>query len=70
MMLLKKIQQIKNLGSLAGKLVCVLCKVINMLTDLKMLSMKYNIEDNLYYGDGLDKIYMEIEEWHDDFQAV
>ena len=63
MMLSKKLQQIKNLDSLAGKskdsekLVCGLSKVINMLTDLKMLAEKHNIEDNLYYGDGLEKIY-------------
>ena len=63
-MLSKKLQKLNNidLGKTynAEKLTTGLCKLINMLRDLMKLALDHKIEEHLYYGDGLVKVYQLI----------
>ena len=43
------------------KVVEMLSKMINVMKDLMKLSKRHHIENELYYGDGLNRIYREMD---------
>ena len=63
MLLSKKIACLDKQESLSKtkepeKIVAGLCKLTNTIRDLMSLATKHHIEMNLFYGDGLERIYM------------
>lgn len=61
-MLSKKLQQLSNLDDVkrtnnSEKLTAGLAKIINMLHDISKLAKDHNVEEYLYYGDTLAKVY-------------
>ena len=61
---LGELDKFDNLGKIKGdeKIAHTLSKVINMMTELSTLAEKYNLENKLYVGGGLEKIYSLIGE--------
>ena len=65
-MLSKKLSEIdaslKPKGSNAPpKTVEVLAKIVNVMRDLLKLARRHKIENKLYYGDGLNRIYRQLD---------
>ena len=65
-MLSKKLSEIdaslKPKGSNAPpKIVEVLSKIVNVMRDLLKLARRHKIENKLYYGDGLNRIYRQLD---------
>ena len=63
-MLTKRLQQLSTLemskSTNPEKIINNISKVINMLHDLMRLAQEHHIEEYLYYGDGLHKVYQLI----------
>ena len=62
LMLSKKLSQFNEIEHIGrtkdnNKTIDVISKIVNVMKDLMQLSKRHNIENNLYYGDGLEKIY-------------
>ena len=60
-MLSKRLQKLSsfeiNKSNNPEKVINHLTKIINLLQDLMRLAQEYQIEENLYFGDGLHKVY-------------
>ena len=62
LMLSKKMSQFTDMEHIGRtkdntKTIDTISKIVNLMKDLMQLSKRHNIENNLYYGDGLEKIY-------------
>ena len=64
-MLSKRLQQLTKLDGIGKsnnpeKMINNLSRLVNMLNDVKRLAREHHIEEHLYYGDGLTKVYQLI----------
>ncbi len=62
-----QLDKLENLSKARGdeNIANILAKVINLMTELSTLAKKYNLENKLYVGGGLEKIYCLIGESHE-----
>ena len=61
-MLSKRLQQLTKIDGIGKsnnpeKMINNLSRLVNMLNDVKKLAREHHIEEHLYYGDGLTKVY-------------
>lgn len=54
---IKKLEPLSKLKEDPTKVLNVVTRLINILRDLIQLAEKHDIENQLYYGDGLEQIY-------------
>ena len=64
-MLSKRLQQLTKMDGIGKpnnpeKMINNVSRLVNMLNDVKRLARKHHIEEHLYYGDGLTKVYQLI----------
>ena len=62
MMLAKKLSELNNIENFgkikdSSKAIDTVSKLINLMKDLLQLSKRHKIQNHLFYGDGLEKIY-------------